>query len=91
MRSKRLMTNRANSARNNATRYRKMTLLIELYSRPKYSWKVCRPSAALRSKVRPKNVGFSMLLMPLGPPVMSVRLRRNRRMISPKPRVTIAR
>ena len=36
-------------------------------------------------------VGFSMLLMPFGPPVRPVRLRRNRRMISPKPRVTIAR
>ncbi|MNV84152.1 hypothetical protein D3C71_1780090 [compost metagenome] len=68
-----------------------MTLLIELYGSPKYSWKVCMPSAARRSKVRPKSSGLGMLLMPLGPPVQSVRLRRNRRMISPKPRVTIAR
>ncbi|MCY1177813.1 hypothetical protein D9M71_677650 [compost metagenome] len=91
MRSRRLITNNASRASSRATRYRKMTLLIELYCSPKNSWKVCMPSAARRSKVRPKNSGLGMLLMPLGPPVQSVRLRRNRRMISPKPRVTIAR
>ena len=36
-------------------------------------------------------VGFGMLEMPSGPPVMLVRLLSSRRMISPKPSVTMAR
>ncbi|MNJ00242.1 hypothetical protein D3C73_1595230 [compost metagenome] len=61
-------------------------------SRPKNWWKVVPPSVVgLRVSSRPKTVGLGMLEMPSGPPVKLVRLTSNRRMISPKPRVTMAR
>ena len=49
------------------------------------------PSAGLRSNGRPKKEGRGMPEMPFGPPVTSYQFSSTMRMISPKPRVTIAR
>ncbi|MNG31860.1 hypothetical protein D3C84_1177430 [compost metagenome] len=57
---------------------------------PKNSWKGMPPSLALLPNSRPKKVGNGAA-MPFGPPVRDSQLLRIRRMISPKPRVTIAR
>ncbi|MDT4878048.1 hypothetical protein FQZ97_1136170 [compost metagenome] len=61
-----------------------------LYSMPKNSWNGTPPSFALRPNSRPMKVGAGTD-MPFGPPVKESQLLRIRRMISPKPRVTIAR
>ncbi|MDT4890952.1 hypothetical protein FQZ97_1279820 [compost metagenome] len=57
---------------------------------PKNSWKGTPPSLARRPNSRPRKVGAGTD-MPLGPPVKLSQLLRIRRMISPKPRVTMAR
>ncbi|MNO08005.1 hypothetical protein D3C76_1837750 [compost metagenome] len=57
---------------------------------PKNSWNGTPPSLARRPNSRPKKVGDGAG-MPFGPPVKDSQLLRIRRMISPKPRVTIAR
>ena len=49
------------------------------------------PSAGLRLKsAMPKKLGRGMPEMPLGPPVNWYQFTRMMRMISPKPRVTMA-
>ncbi len=64
----------------------------ELNSSPKNWWKVVPSSTlGLRAISRPNTEGLGMLEMPSGPPVKPVRLTSSRRMISPKPSVTMAR
>ncbi|MCY1176204.1 hypothetical protein D3C76_1843140 [compost metagenome] len=57
---------------------------------PKNSWNGTPPSFALFPNSMPKKVGNGAA-MPFGPPVRVSQLLRINRMISPKPRVTIAR
>ncbi|MCY1452524.1 hypothetical protein D9M71_694490 [compost metagenome] len=61
-----------------------------LYSMPRNSWTGIPPSFARRPNSRPKKVGAGTD-MPFGPPVKLSQLFSTRRMISPKPSVTIAR
>ena len=65
-----------------------MRCIVE-YSSPKSSWKVV--SSLFRANGKPKKLGLGILLIPSGPPVNSYQLRSINLIISPKPRVTIAR
>ena len=49
------------------------------------------PSGAPRANGSPKKVGRGISEMPFGPPVTGAQFSSTRRMISPKPSVTIAR
>ena len=92
MRIRRVEIHSVMSASDSAIRYRKITMCTVSNSRPSHWWKVVAPSTlASRAISRPNTVGLGMLEMPSGPPVQSVRLISSRRMISPKPSVTMAR
>ncbi|MNI66305.1 hypothetical protein D3C73_1218610 [compost metagenome] len=59
---------------------------------PKKSWNVVPPSVLARRDIsKPNTVGLGIPEMPSGPPVSVFRLMSSRRIISPKPKVTIAR
>lgn len=63
----------------------------EEYSRPNSSWNGGRPSEPRRDIVAsPKKSGRGMPEMPSGPLVTSYQLISTMRMISPNPRVTMA-
>ena len=59
---------------------------------PMISWKVWPPSVLARGAISmPSTLGLGKPDMPSGPPVSMFRLMSSRRMISPKPSVTMAR